>query len=386
MSEHKPPKWELSALLSVIGILILFGSSLAVVVVAPGFVDKSWLEPTSDYQVQMYEVSDPHVYISGAVYGGQLLQYVNHIVEDLSLIAFQESETVKIKASPDLQKYVTGKDDKTLKLTSKVLLLRPVEGDARGIDTYELYDPNKREAFSLGSADQIIENWTEDFILVDGPKQPFHSNKGVIYLTNPREYKIKPLHRGEVTEWRYDPEGVAVESLEKLKAKPLGFMSRKELIQLGEHIYAIEGCWYCHTDQTRTLVQDLVLNGSESYPAPPSSPNEYIYQKVTFPGTKRNGPDLSREGVRKPSRDWHKAHFWSPKTQSKGSIMPAFRHFFDFDPRGTSGSPAGVPNYQFEAVFQYLMTKGTRITPPTEAWWLGKDPVQTKAIIEGLKR
>jgi cytochrome c oxidase cbb3-type subunit 2 len=46
----------------------------------------------------------------------------------------------------------------------------------------------------------------------------------------------------------------------------------------------------------------------------------------------------------------------------------------------------GIPNYQFEAVFQYLMTKGTRITPPTESWWLGKDPIDTKAIIEGKKK
>jgi cytochrome c oxidase cbb3-type subunit 2 len=129
-----------------------------------------------------------------------------------------------------------------------------------------------------------------------------------------------------------------------------------------------------------------VLNGSAEYPAPPSSANEYIYQKITFPGTKRNGPDLSRVGVKRPGRDWHKGHFWSPKTASLGSIMPSFKHFFDNDPRGTSSAQIGIPNYKFESVYQYLMTKGTRITPPTEAWWLGKDPIDTKAIIEGRKR
>ena len=66
-----------------------------------------------------------------------------------------------------------------------------------------------------------------------------------------------------------------------------------------------------------------------------------------------------------------------------GLIMPSFRHFFDFDPRGTAKSPVGIPNYRFEAIYQYLMTKGTRITPPTQAWWLGKDPIRTKEIIEG---
>lgn len=63
--------------------------------------------------------------------------------------------------------------------------------------------------------------------------------------------------------------------------------------------------------------------------------------------------------------------------------MPSFRHFFDDDPRGTSNVQQGIPNYKFEALFQYLMTKGTRITPPTEAWWLGNDSVKTKEIIEG---
>jgi cytochrome c oxidase cbb3-type subunit 2 len=65
--------------------------------------------------------------------------------------------------------------------------------------------------------------------------------------------------------------------------------------------------------------------------------------------------------------------------------MPAFQHFFDDDPRGTSGRSAGVPNARFEAIYQYLMTKGTRITSPNQGWWLGKDPIDTKAIIEGRR-
>jgi cytochrome c oxidase cbb3-type subunit II len=129
-------------------------------------------------------------------------------------------------------------------------------------------------------------------------------------------------------------------------------------------------------------VQDLVLNGSADYPAPPSSASEYIYQEITFPGTRRIGPDLSRVAVKRPSRDWHKGHFWAPKTASKGSLMPAFQHFFDADPRGVSKTGVGLPNAKFEAMYQYLMTKGTRITPPTQAWWLGKDPIDTKTIIE----
>jgi cytochrome c oxidase cbb3-type subunit 2 len=217
---------------------------------------------------------------------------------------------------------------------------------------------------------------------VDGSLAEHHKSSGAVYVSNPREYRVKFYKFGSEEGWRYDPRGEPISALNELMGDKLGFVSRKDLVELGESIFAKEGCWYCHTDQTRTLVQDTILNGSESFPAPPSS-NEYIYQKVTFPGTRRIGLDISRVGVKRPSRDWHKSHFWSPKTASVGTIMPAFRHFFDDDPRGTSNNPYRVPNYKFEAVFQYLMTKGTRITPPTQSWWTGRDPIRTIDIIEG---
>jgi cytochrome c oxidase cbb3-type subunit 2 len=219
-------------------------------------------------------------------------------------------------------------------------------------------------------------------VLDESPRQDWHSDAGVLYVNNPVEYRISYFRFGAQEGYKYDPEGDAITSVDKLREPELGFLSRQELISKGEAIYAQEGCWYCHTDQTRTLIQDTVLNGSDSYPAPPSSANEYVYQRVTFPGTRRIGPDISRVGIKRPSRDWHKSHFWSPKTASAGTIMPAFKHFFDDDPRGTAKSAFGVPNWRFEAIFQYLMTKGTRITAPTQAWWQGKDPIQTIELIE----
>lgn len=404
---------EWSAVVTVLGILLLFSGAVIVTLIAPNFVEKTWTEPSSAYQVQMYEVSDPNFYISGAAMGNSDMQYVQHVKSGYTLLAFQESPTVKINASPELEKYVTHLKDEKLKLTTRTLLLRRLENSPEtdawvkeqrakweaehpkwkeeGITplnyiVWELYDPKVNEAFVLGQTDGILENWVDkNFTILEETKEEYQKLLGVIYVSNPIEYTYKVTNFEGEKKWFYDPRGVPVKSLEELTSPPLAFTSRKELIAEGEHIYAIEGCWYCHTDQTRTLVQDVVLNGSDSYPAPPSSPNEYIYQKITFPGTKRNGPDISRVGIKKPSRDWHKAHFWAPKTQSLGSIMPSFRHFFDYDPRGTSPTVPGVPNRKFEAIFQYLMTKGTRITPPTQAWWLGLDPVNTIDIIEGRK-
>ena len=412
-------KLDKSAVLTVIGILLLFSSAVGVTLIAPSYVDPSWTEVASPYQRQMYEVADPNLYVSTAATGGDELQLAYHIKDGYTLLAFAESETVRIIAPPELEKYVTRHGESRLKLSSKLMLLREAnaEGD-RGrqatalqeklqsqwrsshsqsaakelrmprFDILELYEPEAKEAFALAETDGILENWVDsEFVILDEEvKQRYHEDPGVLYVSNPKEYRIAPFRFGKSSGFQYDPNGRSIASLDELKSPELGFMSREELIQLGEDIYRIEGCWYCHTDQTRTLVQDTILNGSETNAAPPSSANEYVYQRVTFPGTRRIGPDISRVGIKRPNRDWHKSHFWSPKTASAGTIMPSFRHFFDDDPRGTSKSPVGIPNYKFEAIFQYLMTKGTRITAPTQAWWQGRDPLQTTKIIEGQKK
>jgi cytochrome c oxidase cbb3-type subunit 2 len=405
---------EKSAIISIVGVILLFSGSVIVTLISPNLIDPTWTEPTSPYQVQMYEVSDPNYYISSSSSNGGVLESVHHLEEGKTLLAFIESDTVRILAPPELEQYVNRIGETPLKLTSKLLLVKKTENNAEAdklrkqfqetwekanphwkeegiekpaFEIVELYDPQLKETFSLASSEGIIEEWVDkNFTLIEEPKERWHNDSGVIYIPNPIEFRISPYIFGNERGWKYDPQGKSIKDVNELKSHSLGFRSRQELIAMGEHIYAIEGCWYCHTDQTRTLVQDVVLNGSDSYPAPPSSANEYIYQKITFPGTRRIGPDVSRVGVKRPSRDWHKAHFWSPKTASQGSIMPSFRHFFDDDPRGTSKALPGVPNYQFEAMFQYLMTKGTRITPPTEAWWLGLDPIKTKEIIEGQRK
>lgn len=417
MSEHDEgfvSRLDRSAVLTVIGIILLFSSAVGVTLVAPQIIEKQWTTPTSDYQVQMYEVADPHFYISNRGYEDRSLMMVYHLIRGYSLLAFNETRTVRIVAPAELEQYVTRLGDEQTKLTSHLMLLRKpqttpsfdavaaaqqlrtqLQEQAQSLgqmkldyEILELYIPDEDEAFALAETDGVLENWVEDnYVILDqSVKQPWHRSKGVIYVSNPHQFLVTDYQFGDFKGWRYTPEGQPIASLEELKGPKYGFVSRKHLIDMGEDIYRAEGCWYCHTDQTRTLVQDLVVNGSESEPAPPSTPNEYVYNRVTFMGTQRNGPDLSRVGVKRPNRDWHKSHFWSPKLESKGSIMPSFRHFFDDDPRGTANRAGGVPNLQFEAIFQYLMTKGTRITAPTQAWWLGRDPVGTKDIIEGRRQ
>jgi cytochrome c oxidase cbb3-type subunit 2 len=91
----------------------------------------------------------------------------------------------------------------------------------------------------------------------------------------------------------------------------------------GYRIYIREGCKYCHTQQTRTLLSDVKRSGWKGVDSPVSTPDEFVNDwRQTF-GTKRTGPDLSRVGG-KYNKQWHKAHFNNPRDLVPGSIMPPF--------------------------------------------------------------
>ena len=375
-----------SALFTLSGIILLFSLAVTVTLFMPIYVDQNWVEPISIYQKQMYEVADPDTYISRVLIGEDEVAYVQHIKKGFTLCCYKETPLIKIEASKDLEKYITYLNDQTLKLTSRLLLLRPKKFEtSNGVrrEVLELYDPDKAEAFVVGISDEILGNWVDqNYQMIDG-SVPYNTSEGTLFVYNPKLFTVKSVQREGLSGFMYDPNGREIKSLEELKSKRFGFKSRAQLIKQGERLFASEGCMYCHTDQTRTLIQDTVLNGTAAHPAPPSQASEYIYQDITFMGTRRIGPDISRVALKRPGRDWHKAHFWSPKTESPGSIMPRFQYFFDFDPRGTPHvSPMGVPNEKFESLYQYLMTKGSRISPPNKAWWNGKGPVNVKKIIE----
>ncbi len=112
----------------------------------------------------------------------------------------------------------------------------------------------------------------------------------------------------------------------------------------GRAIYIREGCWYCHTQQTRTLLADTVRSGWKGVPSPISTPDEFVYDSPHTFGTKRTGPDLSRIGG-KYDTQWHRTHFRNPRDLVPGSVMPPF--------------PWIVENEQeFQALVAYLQRLG----------------------------
>lgn len=99
--------------------------------------------------------------------------------------------------------------------------------------------------------------------------------------------------------------------------------AQARLVVQGRQIYVNEGCWYCHTQQTRTIEADTVRSGWRGERSPVSTPDEFVYDQPHLFGTRRTGPDLSRVGG-KYDAQWHATHFRDPRALVPGSVMPPF--------------------------------------------------------------
>jgi hypothetical protein len=119
-----------------------------------------------------------------------------------------------------------------------------------------------------------------------------------------------------------------------------------DALRLGRQTYVNEGCWHCHSQYVRPVSRE------EDRWGPVSRTAEYqnVLQRPVMFGTRRVGPDLSREGGRR-GNDWHAVHFYQPTLVSTGSPMPAYPWFFD-------GSPER-PNRRGLAVITYVQWLGS---------------------------
>ncbi|MFM7035739.1 MAG: cbb3-type cytochrome c oxidase subunit II [Planctomycetia bacterium] len=119
-----------------------------------------------------------------------------------------------------------------------------------------------------------------------------------------------------------------------------------EALRLGRQIYVGEGCWHCHSQFVRPVSNESLRYG------PVSKTEEYdneLQRPVMF-GTRRVGPDLSREGGRR-GNDWHAVHFYKPTIVSNASPMPEYPWFFD-------GAP-DKPNRRGLAIMTYVQWLGS---------------------------
>jgi hypothetical protein len=118
----------------------------------------------------------------------------------------------------------------------------------------------------------------------------------------------------------------------------------------GRRVYIGEGCWHCHSQFVRPV------SNEEQRWGPVSRSWEYqneLQRPVMF-GTRRVGPDLTREGGRH-SNDWHVAHFFRPRLTSPESVMPDYPWFFD----GSTDKGPGTPNRRGIAIITYMQWLGS---------------------------
>ena len=90
----------------------------------------------------------------------------------------------------------------------------------------------------------------------------------------------------------------------------------------GRDIYVREGCYTCHSQMIRPFRSETERYGEYS------KAGESVYDHPFQFGSKRNGPDLAREGVKtgkmyKPD-SWHYNHMLDPRSVSSQSIMPPY--------------------------------------------------------------
>ncbi|MBT4908290.1 MAG: cytochrome-c oxidase, cbb3-type subunit II [Rhodospirillaceae bacterium] len=85
----------------------------------------------------------------------------------------------------------------------------------------------------------------------------------------------------------------------------------------GRNIYIREGCYACHSQQIRSLRDEVERYGHYSLAA------ESMYDHPFQWGSKRTGPDLARVGGRY-SDEWHATHMIDPRSIVPESIMPGY--------------------------------------------------------------
>jgi cytochrome c oxidase cbb3-type subunit 2 len=100
----------------------------------------------------------------------------------------------------------------------------------------------------------------------------------------------------------------------------------------GRDIYVREGCYLCHSQQIRTLRDEVERYGHYSIAA------ESMYDHPFQWGSKRIGPDLARVGG-KYSSEWQYAHLKNAQEMVPESLMPHYAFLAE-----TAIDPTDVPS------------------------------------------
>jgi cbb3-type cytochrome oxidase cytochrome c subunit len=108
-------------------------------------------------------------------------------------------------------------------------------------------------------------------------------------------------------------------------------MPQSGMAERGRHIYAANGCVYCHSEQLRAEYAAADLDRERDAAPEPrpkwgqrrSAPRDYIFNRPVLLGKERMGPDLSNIGKAAPAEGENAAPVASPGTSPAPSASPA---------------------------------------------------------------
>lgn len=112
-------------------------------------------------------------------------------------------------------------------------------------------------------------------------------------------------------------------------------MPQSGMVERGAHVYAANGCIYCHSQQVRAdySADDIERKWGDRR----SAPRDYIFERPVFLGKMRMGQDLANIGARAPVEQ--------ESSQPAGAATPAASPAVDAAPSGASPGPAaGAPS------------------------------------------
>jgi hypothetical protein len=121
-------------------------------------------------------------------------------------------------------------------------------------------------------------------------------------------------------------------------------------LKRGRDVYIAEGCWHCHSQFVRPVSNEATRFG----PVSTALEGQNVLQMPVMYGTRRVGPDLSREAG-KHTIDWQAAHLFQPTNVVPVSVMPSFPWFFE----RVAGRETPLPNRDGIAILTYVQWLGT---------------------------
>ena len=134
------------------------------------------------------------------------------------------------------------------------------------------------------------------------------------------------------------------------RSTPASYEPMTDTEREGFTVYKREGCAYCHTTFVRDTPSDVQRFG------PASEAWEYQDQFPQQWGTRRIGPDLSRESGKR-SDGWQFAHLHNPRSTVPQSVMPGYPWLFEEQADGTV-----VPGREAQGLVAYLDYLGRAMT------------------------